>query len=163
MAEATTKPQPQPQAPVLKRFFIEPPVGFPIRFYPRADVREPALSATCLQETGRGMCMIEAHHPDGAVFRQRRTMHISDPKLILNPNRNSERPIGAWDWVEGLVPAKYLGIDNEAARIITLYQTVEKNCGRIAEIMGGEWTAQKVNGVLQKHKALDVQQKPQAE
>lgn len=84
-----------------------PPVGLPVQFFPRGDLREPPIAGVIVGPGAGGRAYITLFEPGGgepAAVREA-SRHASDPWVKENPEqmaRSLTYRRGTWDFVPGM-------------------------------------------------------------
>jgi len=149
--------QDKPERLIIQAYHIEPPVGWPVLWFANGDRQQAGQACLAVQCNGRGVIGLWGMSPAFQQIRQRTVPWIGDPRVRDKPDFAAET--GAWDWVPGLVPEQYQRMAPEEPTILMLYKQGRLDARAIAEWIGGDWSIGRVNGTLQKHHALDSQQK----
>lgn len=76
-----------------------PPVGWPVQWFPQAEVQRGAQAATVLGVNGQ-LIILETTDTSGVKRLRTQTRHMSDPVLETNAIWRMEH--GGWDWIPGL-------------------------------------------------------------
>jgi len=162
MAETATKPKPETKTEtkpetraVVRPYRIEPPVGWPVWWYPGGSRQRKPCAATPTLCAGRGVIGLKIIDGDFNEQRRRTVPWIGDPDIQFKPEFAAEQ--GAWDWIPGLVPPQYQGMAPEEPVILMLYKQHRKSIREISEYLGPDWSLPLVKAMLEKHNALDEQ------
>jgi len=154
------KPVPQPKAKqdgrvVIRAYRIEPPVNWPVHWYPQGDRKRKPCAGTPIDCNGRGQIGLAIIDGSGQTMHKRTVPWIGDPDLRFKRDYAADQ--GAWDWIPGLVPAQYQNMAPEEPVILMLYKQHRQVPREIAEYLGTDWSIPLIEAVLEKHGALDRQ------
>lgn len=75
-----------------------PPIGFPVQWFPQAEIQRGAQAAVVVGVNGQ-LVILETTDSFGVKRLRTQTRHMSDPVLSTNDIWRMEH--GAWDWIPG--------------------------------------------------------------
>lgn len=78
-----------------------PPIGFPVQWFPQAEIQRGAQAAVVVGINGQ-LVILETTDQFGVKRLRSQTRHMSDPHLSENTIWRMEH--GGWDWIPGMFP-----------------------------------------------------------